>query len=51
MDQTYIGYFDWYQPVQDIRPPVSELDLPDTSQFGVAVQGARQGWPGYYLAP
>ena len=51
MDQPYIGYFDWYQPVQDIRPPVSALDLPDTAQFGVAVEGARQGWPGYYLAP
>ena len=51
MDQPYIGYFDWYQPVQDICPPVSALDLPDTAQFGVAVEGARQGWPGYYLPP
>ena len=51
MDQTYIGYFDWYQPVQDILPALSELDLVDEARFGVAVEGATQGWPGYYLPP
>lgn len=51
MDQPYIGYFNWYQPVQDIQPPVSELDLEDASTFGVSVDGAAQSWPGYYLSP
>lgn len=51
MDQTYIGYFDWYQPQQDILPPVSELDLKDEARFGVAIDGATQSWPGYYLPP
>lgn len=51
MDQTYIGYFNWYQPNQDIAPPVSELDLVDAASFGVAVEGATQAWPGFYLPP
>lgn len=51
MDQTYIGYFDWYQPNQDIPPPVSELDLEDMASFGVAIDGATQAWPGFYLPP
>ncbi|MFN3819903.1 glycosyl hydrolase 115 family protein [Blastomonas sp.] len=51
MDQTYIGYFDWYQPPHDIPPPVSELDLGDEARLGVAIEGATQAWPGYYLAP
>lgn len=51
MDQTYIGYFDWYQPNQDIMPPVSSLDLTDRDDFGFAVEGMSQAWPGYYLPP
>ncbi|EQB12915.1 hypothetical protein RLDS_19250 [Sphingobium lactosutens DS20] len=51
MDQPYIGYVSWYQPIQDITPAVSELDLEDTSRFGVAVEGSVQSWPGYYLPP
>ncbi|WP_233375379.1 glycosyl hydrolase 115 family protein [Roseateles cellulosilyticus] len=51
MDQTYLGYFDWYQPTADIPPAVTELDLPDDARFGVAVDGSVQGWPGYYLPP
>lgn len=51
MDQTYIGYFDWYQPTQDIQPPVSELDLNDVASFGVAVAGRTEAWPGFYLPP
>lgn len=51
MDQPYIGYVSWYQPIQDILPAVSELDLEDASTFGVAVEGSVQSWPGYYLPP
>ena len=51
MDQTYLGYFDWYQPTADIPPPVTELDLPDEARFGVSVEGSALAWPGYYLPP
>lgn len=50
MDQTYIGYYDWYQPPVDAPPAVTEIDIPDAG-FGVAVEGMRQAWPGYYLPP
>lgn len=51
MDQTHIGYFDWYPPEQDIMPPVTELDLSGQTGFGVAIDGDRRSWPGYYLPP
>ncbi|MBB5729677.1 glycosyl hydrolase 115 family protein [Sphingomonas prati] len=51
MDQTHIGYFDWYPPEADIMPPVSEVDSADVTGFGVAVDGNRRSWPGYYLPP
>ncbi|WP_420140056.1 glycosyl hydrolase 115 family protein [Sphingomonas sp.] len=51
MDQTHIGYFDWYPPERDIMPPVVHIQVPDDDSFGVAVDGARESWPGYYLPP
>ncbi len=51
MDQTYMGYFDWYQPTFDIPPPTTRLDAPDDARFGVSVDGAPHAWPGYYLPP
>jgi hypothetical protein len=51
MDQTYIGYFDWYQPNQNILPPVSTLDLKQKAEFGVSVEGMKQAWPGFYMPP
>ncbi|WP_226896050.1 glycosyl hydrolase 115 family protein [Polymorphobacter sp. PAMC 29334] len=48
MDQTHIGYFDWYPPIADIMPPVADLDLDSASGFGVAVDGDSRSWPGYY---
>lgn len=51
MDQTHLGYFDWYSPVNDIPPAVTELAIPDNDDYGVAVEGMIQGWPGYYLGP
>lgn len=51
MDQTHIGYFDWYPPVRNIMPPLTEADVTPGEGFGVSVDGAREGWPGYYLPP
>jgi len=51
MDQTHIGYFDWYPPEVDIMPAVADLDLDGVTGFGVSVDGDSRGWPGYYLPP
>ncbi|MGE7204281.1 glycosyl hydrolase 115 family protein [Sphingomonas sp. NPDC019816] len=51
MDQTHIGYFDWYPPETDIMPAVADIDLDGATGFGVAVEGSSKSWPGYYLPP
>ncbi|WP_232476321.1 glycosyl hydrolase 115 family protein [Flavisphingomonas formosensis] len=51
MDQTHIGYFDWYPPEADIMPPVTDLDLKADHGFGVAIDGSERSWPGFYLPP
>jgi hypothetical protein len=51
MDQPYIGYFDWFPPVNDIMPAVTSLDLAADAGFGVAVDGDAKGWPGFWLSP
>ncbi|WP_442678270.1 glycosyl hydrolase 115 family protein [Sphingomonas sp. ASY06-1R] len=51
MDQTHIGYFDWYPPERDIMPPVTHIDVPNDDSFGVAVDGDARTWPGFYLPP
>ncbi|MFK3891333.1 glycosyl hydrolase 115 family protein [Sphingomonas sp. NPDC079357] len=51
MDQTHIGYFQWYPPEADIMPAVADLDLAAVDGFGVSVDGSANAWPGYYLPP
>jgi hypothetical protein len=51
MDQTHIGYFDWYPPEADIMPPIADLDLEASAAFGVSVEGNSRSWPGFYLPP
>ncbi|WP_028965796.1 glycosyl hydrolase 115 family protein [Sphingomonas phyllosphaerae] len=51
MDQTHIGYFQWYPPEADIMPALADLDLSGLDGFGVSVDGSPNGWPGYYLSP
>jgi hypothetical protein len=46
MDQPHIGYTGWAPPPQNIMPRVTELTLPDTADFGVAVDGSTSAWPG-----
>jgi hypothetical protein len=46
MDQPHIGYTSWAPPNRNIMPRVTELTLPDTADFGVAVDGSASAWPG-----
>jgi len=45
MDQTHLGYTYWQQPVADALPAVTELQLPEASRLGVAVEGQAEAWP------
>jgi hypothetical protein len=45
MDQVHLGYVDWYSPQVNVMPPVSQVDLPETSAFGVSVEGTAAAWP------
>jgi hypothetical protein len=51
MDQTHIGYTDWYPPAQNVMPAVSEILPANDNRFGVALEGQSKFWPGYYLPP
>ncbi len=46
MDQPHIGYTGWAPPNRNIMPKVIEITLPDTGDFGVAVDGSTSAWPG-----
>jgi hypothetical protein len=45
MSQTHIGYTYWQQPEQNNMPEVTEIELPDTEEMGVAVEGSDSWWP------
>lgn len=45
MDQTHIGYTSWQQPDNNIMPEVKEIELPDTAEMGVAIDGSAKWWP------
>jgi hypothetical protein len=45
MDQTHIGYTSWMSPVVNIMPAVTEIDLADTDDIGIAVDGSNGAWP------
>jgi hypothetical protein len=51
MDQTHIGYTSWDPPRRNNMPRVTELTLPDTADFGVAVDGSASAWPGDSAEP
>ena len=48
MDQTHIGYTNWQDPpTNTLRAIVlKELEVPDTSDMGVAIEGSEDSWPG-----
>ncbi|HXB58971.1 MAG TPA: glycosyl hydrolase 115 family protein [Candidatus Acidoferrales bacterium] len=45
MDQTHIGYTYWQQPPQNSMPAVSEIQIPDNAEMGVAIEGSTNVWP------
>ena len=51
MDQPHIGYTGWAPPNRNIMPKVTDLTLPDTADFGVAVDGSALAWPSTNGAP
>ena len=51
MDQPHIGYTGWAPPNRNIMPKVTEVTLPDTADFGVAVDGSALAWPSSNGAP
>ncbi|CCH02317.1 hypothetical protein FAES_4318 [Fibrella aestuarina BUZ 2] len=46
MDQTHIGYTYWQQPEKNKMPDVKTLDVPNTAELGVAIEGSTAWWPG-----
>ncbi|WP_031238852.1 glycosyl hydrolase 115 family protein [Asticcacaulis sp. AC466] len=48
MDQTHLGQYTWQPPRVDMLPPVSEVLIHDTADFGVAIEGDPSAWPDHY---
>ncbi len=46
MSQTRIGYTSWKDPQENIMPEVMELEIGNTTDFGVAIDGSSEAWPG-----
>ncbi|HEV2319773.1 MAG TPA: glycosyl hydrolase 115 family protein, partial [Verrucomicrobiae bacterium] len=46
MDQTHIGYTRWQQPPTNIKPEVTNIEVAETAELGVAIEGSKQVWPG-----
>ncbi|UGQ47589.1 glycosyl hydrolase 115 family protein [Massilia endophytica] len=46
MSQTHLGYTYWNQPPRNVMPAVTEIQLPEAGDMGVAVEGSEQVWPG-----
>src|SRR5690606_7865116 len=45
MAQTRIGYTYWQQPEENAVPPTERIDLPQSADMGVAVEGSDKWWP------
>ena len=45
MDQTHIGYTYWQQPEKNVMPKVDYVQLPDSAEMGVAIEGSTSWWP------
>lgn len=45
MSQPHIGYTSWDNPPGNIMPEVKEINIPDTAEIGVAIQGSAKWWP------
>jgi hypothetical protein len=45
MDQTHIGYTYWQQPDSNSMPEIKKIDVPETSEMGIAIEGSENFWP------
>jgi len=45
MDQTHISYTNWQQPDKDVMPEVKNIEIPEVSDMGVAIEGSDSWWP------
>ena len=46
-DQTHLGYTTWKDPPTNVMPAVSETQLTEHGELGVAVEGSAPAWPPY----
>jgi hypothetical protein len=44
MDQTHIGYRFWQQPRRNTMPRVTKVEVPDTAEMAVVVEGDTNVW-------
>lgn len=51
MDQTHIGYTGWQSPNRDALPRMTQVNVPDSTDFGVAVEGSTDVWPTSNASP
>jgi Glycosyl hydrolase family 115/Gylcosyl hydrolase family 115 C-terminal domain len=45
MDQTHIGYTYWQQPEKNAMPKVDYIQLSDSAEMGIAIEGSVSWWP------
>lgn len=45
MDQTHISYTYWQQPEKDVMPDVTTIDLSESPDMGVSIEGSTNWWP------
>ncbi len=45
MDQTHIGYTYWQQPEKNAMPELKYIQLQDSAEPGLAIEGSESWWP------
>src|SRR4029077_18237108 len=45
MDQTHIGYTYWQQPEKNSMPELKHVQLKDSAEMGLAIEGSESWWP------
>jgi hypothetical protein len=48
MDQTHLGYTDWWDPKTNSLDAIklTEIQVPDSALMGVSIEGSELSWPG-----
>ncbi|MES2240659.1 MAG: glycosyl hydrolase 115 family protein [Bacteroidota bacterium] len=44
MSQTHIGYIGWQEPRENTIPETKTLEIKDTQNFGIAIEGSEKDW-------